>query len=350
MTERSGRRGPAALLVAGIALGALGGIAGGVLTVAAPAQAQQVEDLRYRLQVLDAELADIRARLGGVGTVPGGAPAGVLSNSRVTELEGELRRLTATVEELQNQVRRIGEEAARRFSDIEFRLTELEGGDLGALQPVEPLGGTGSGSAPAPGPVEPAPAQTSASGTQPGQTLPPIPGTFPAGTGGVQPPGSGIATGPSGQGTFGGVEVPVSGQSGGQDVAAASAGERGDLDRAVQDVRQGRFDQAEERLRRFLNEYPGSPLKAEAWYWLGESQFVRGNHSEAARSFLNGYNIDRTGQRAPHNLYRLGVTLGRLGQVGEACMTLREVRNQFPGAADGVVEQADAESDALACG
>ena len=83
---------------------------------------------------------------------------------------------------------------------------------------------------------------------------------------------------------------------------------------------------------------------------LGESQFVRGQHAEAARSYLNGYNADRSGPRAPHNLYRLGVTLGRLGQLSEACLTLREVRNQYPSAPDGVVGKADAEADNLTCG
>lgn len=340
--HRSGRRGPAALLIAGLALGGIGGM----ITAGLPALAQTgwsggsaAEDLRYRLDVLDAELADIRARIGGGAPAPatGGGPAGVLSNSRVAELEGELRRLTAAVEELQNQVRRIGEEAARRFSDIEFRLTELEGGDVSVLQPVEPLGGVaGTQAAPPEPPTGPASSTTGSAGQ--------------SGAGGLLPPVSGIVAGPTGQGGFQGMEVPPPRPSDAQQMASISEGEREELARAAEDVRQGRYDQAEERLRRFLNKSPDSLLRPEAWYWLGESQFVRGNHSEAARSFLSGYNANKTGRRAPHNLYRLGVTLGRLGQVGEACLTLREVRTQFPAAPDGLAEQADAESDALDCG
>lgn len=329
------RRWATAAVFAGLALAGAGSLNTGLVPVAPAALAQSTsspEQLRYRLDALEAELASIRARLGGAAARPatGGGVAAALSNSPVAELEGELRRLTATVEELQHQVRRIGEEAARRFSDIEFRLTELEGGDISAIQPVPPLGGT----------AKPQPAPTAA-------PAPAVQGS--TGSSGVTPPAQGIVPGPSGQGTFGGVEVPLSGQAT-SETAAVSATEQGDLERAVTDVRQGRYDQAEERLRRFLSEYPASPLTADAWYWLGESQFVRGAHGEAARSFLSGYNTDRAGKRAPHNLYRLGVTLGRLGQVNEACMTLREVRRQFPAAPDGIVDQADAESDALACG
>ena len=337
------RRRGAALLLAGVAAGGL--LAGSpVWTPAALAQSAwngaSAEELRHRLDRLDAELADIRARLGGGVSPAAGSAAGVLSNSSVTQLEGEVRRLTASVEEMQNQLRRIGEEAARRFSDIEFRLTELEGGDVGSLEPVPPLG--------AAAPVAPPPAAN----TVPAPTRAPALPAQSAAPGGQSPAkaaASGIIKGPPGQGGFSGVAVPLPGQSG-QRVASVPAAEQGELDRAVQDVRQGRYDQADGRLRKFLKQYPASPLTSEAWYWLGESQFVRGNHAEAARSFLNGYNADRAGPRAPHNLYRLGVTLGRLGQTNEACLTLREVRSQFPGAPDGIVEQADAEADALACG
>ena len=288
---------------------------GGMLVGGGPAQAQHAvstQELRYRLDALDAEIADIRARLGLGPATPGGAAA-ALSGSRVTDLEGEVRRLTAMVEEVQNRQRHIAEEAARRFSDVEFRLTELEGGDIGVLQPVPPLGGVDE----------------------------------------LSVPGTGQGTGQGGQGT--GQEtgsagaVPLSVDRDAQ-LAAVSVAEQGDLDRAAADVQQGRYDQAEDRLRTFLGDYPASPLTGDAWYWLGESQSTRGNHGEAARSYLQGYNADRRGPRAAQNLYRLGVTLGRLGQVSEACLTLREVGAQFPGAPDDLVDEAEAEADALACG
>ncbi len=254
---------------------------GGVLAGSPGVHAQQTEELRYRLDALDAEIAGIRARLGLGPSAP--AAAGAISGSAVSDLEGEVRRLTAMVEEMQNHQRRIAEEAARRFSDIEFRLTELEGGDIGGLQPVPPLGG-----------VDELPLQ-----------------------------GSGTATGT-------GNAAPVERQ-----VAAVSVAEQGDLDRAAADVRQGRYDQAEDRLRRFLRDYPASPLTGDAWYWLGESQSTRGKQGDAARSYLQGYNADRRGPRAAQNLYRLGATLGRLGQVREACLTLREVGTSFPARRSG---------------
>ena len=246
------------------------------------------DDISYRLSVIDAELADIRVRIGAAGgggaTVAPGSGAGSDAMLRLDRLEAEIRQLTGKLEQMQFEQRSVAEDAARRFGDIEFRLTELEGGDISTLAPVPPLGSGSAGPAP-------------------------------------------VSTGP-----------------------AVSISERGDLDRAIEDVHQGRFDQGEDRLRSFLTAYPGSPLTGEALYWMGESQFIRGAYQNAARSYLDGYNSNRTADSAPLNLMRLGVTLGRLGQLNEACLTLREVRHQFPTAPSDVLDGADAEIGALRCG
>ncbi|MGF1500955.1 MAG: tetratricopeptide repeat protein [Paracoccaceae bacterium] len=274
---------------AGLVLAALAAAAGAQTGLGPGAS---VEDLRFRLGVIDAELADIRARLGQSGLpAPAAGGAGELG-LRIDRLEAEIRRLTGQVEELAFAQRQIAEDAARRLGDIEFRLTELEGGDVSVLAPQEPLGGAAVVAPPAAGAGEPA----------------------------------------------------VSPQ------AAVSVSEEGDLDRAIADIEQGRFDQGEDRLRRFLDDYPGSPLTARAHFWLGRSHFVRGNYPDAARRFLEGYNTDRQGAMAPQNLLQLGITLGRLGQRREACLTLREVKNQFAGRGAEVMNAADAEADALACG
>jgi len=234
------------------------------------------EDLLYRLDVISAEIADIRAQLGGSVQQPARPSVGT---GEVGALEDEVRRLTAKVERLENQIRQLNSQTSNKLGDIEFRLNDLEG-----------------------------------------------------------VPNDGAGTQPLIQDNGAQVETPT---------AALSVSEQGDLDRAVSDVNQGRFDQAEDRLRQFLNSYPGSPLRGEAWFWLGESQFVRGNLADSARSYLNGYQEDRTGRRAAGNLLKLGTSLGRLGQLNEACSTLGEVRRQFPNSPEA--GRADAEADNLTC-
>ncbi|MEO0621315.1 MAG: tetratricopeptide repeat protein [Pseudomonadota bacterium] len=278
------------------------GLAMGLATAPASAQSwtgtgETVEDLRYRLGILDAELADIRARIQALGGGAGGGGASVGSAIsgdavvRLDRLEVELRRLTGALEELQFQQRQMAEDAGRRLGDIEFRLTELEGGDVSALGAPQPLGGATSGQSFTATPTTPAP------------TTPSVP----------------------------------------------SSAQDTDLALAVADIQQGRFDQGEGRLQQILSDAPNASRAAEAQFWLGRSNFVRGSFAEAARRHLAGYNAERQGAMASRNLLQLGVSLGRLGQLSEACLTLREVRSQFPAAAREVLNAADAESDRLAC-
>ena len=258
----------------------LGGAAAMTAAVALSdrAQAQSKEDLLYRLQALDAEIADIRARLGGVTT-------GAVTSGAAGAIESELRRLTARLEQVERAQSEMRTDLDRRLADIEFRLNDIEG--LPNDTPPKPLAGE------------------------------------------IKPPTTAATTR---------TEAP-----------ATSVSERNRMDQAIIDVKNGRFDQAEERLRRFMQEYPDSPLIGEAWYWLGDSQSTRGVYGEAAKSFLAGYNSDRRGSHAAENLLRLGRALGELGQINEACLTLYEVKTQFPTGAGDAATRADQAADELSC-
>lgn len=259
----------AAVLGGAVVLMAAAALAGG-------AHAQSKDDLLLRLQELDAEIAEIRARLGVTpgATAPGG-DAGAL--------ESELRRLTARLEQVERAQRELHADLSRRLGDIEYRLNDLEG---------VPNEGT-------PTPLAGDPTAE----TEPETTTAP----------------------------------------------AASVSERNRLDQAIVDVKNGRFDQAEDRLRRFMREYPDSPLIGEAWYWLGESQSVRGVHAEAAKSFLAGFNANPNGPYAAENMFRTGTALGELGQINEACLTLYEVKSRFATGAGDVLTRADRAADELSC-
>jgi len=314
---------------------AAGALALGIFLAAGLAQAQSwtasgddPEDLRYRLDLLSAELSDIRARLGGdAGGDAGGAAVGGDALVRLDRLEAELRRLTGAVERLEFQQRQIAEDATRRFGDVEFRLTELEGGDLGALTAPAPVGGIG-----APEPAA-APAPAPAPASDPAVPDPAVPDP-------TVPAPADLALAP------GGTTEPAAAP----EPTPAPASDSTDLELAIRDVQQGRFDQGEDRLHQVVARNPGPGELARANYWLGQSRFVRGAFQEAARYFLASYNVDRTGPVAPESLLQLGVTLGRLGQTREACLTLREVRNQFPTGHSDVLTAADVEADNLACG
>ena len=68
---------------------------------------------------------------------------------------------------------------------------------------------------------------------------------------------------------------------------------------------------------------------------------------EAARAFLASFGAAPTGPNAPESLFKLGASLGALGQTSEGCVTLSEVSVRFPDSS--FVAQAQAQRDALGC-
>jgi tol-pal system protein YbgF len=240
-------------------------------------KAQTVADIRAELGVLNGQVQQLRDQLVQSGAAGGLSTAPASALTRLDALEAELRRLTDRVEVLSNDLARILADASNQIGDIEFRLTELEGGDTSTLGTPELLGG--GFTRPMPRPV----------------------GDAVAGTG---------APAPS-------VELTVTEKS--DFDAAIAAAESGDNARAVT-----MFDA-------FLATYPGSPFASEAQYRRGEALAAQGEWRPAARSFLDAFSGAPTDPIAPQALYRLAISLSELGQIEEACLTLTEVDMRYPG-------------------
>lgn len=260
------------------------------LLVVAPLRAaaqddQTLADIRQELTVLFVEMQRLKRELSTTGA-PGVSVAGETVLDRLNAIEGELQRLTARTEELEFRVDRIVQDGTNRIGDLEFRLVELEGGDVSQLGETTTLGGEGT-----------------ASVTQPVANPAPT-------------------------------ELAV--------------GEEADFRAAEDAMDAGDYAQAVALLEGFNQTYPGSPLAAEASFLRGESLNQLGDTREAARAFLESYTTSPDGPVAPQAVLELGTALGRLGKVREACVTLGEVPLRYPTSA--AVSGAQAEMANLECG
>lgn len=274
-------------------------IAGAVLALnlsLGPAQAQDEQtlaDIRQELNVLFVEVQKLRREL----STTGGASvntAGTTVLERMTAMESELQRLTSKTEELENRVNRIVADGTNRIGDLEFRLVELEGGDVAALGETTTLGG------PTETPVVAAP-----------------------------------------------TPAPTSPQTGGVDTSSLAVSEAADFDRAKEVLATGDFRAAADLFATFNQTYPGGPLAPEAELRRGEALVGLGDTREAARAFLASFSASPEGPLAPTSLTELGRALGVLGQTQEACVTLSEVAIRFPASPE--VTRAEAEQRALSC-
>ena len=106
-----------------------------------PASGQTLEDVRLDITKLSELMQELRGELLTTGN------SGVSQDSvgtilqRLNNLEADLSAALGLVETLEFRVVQIADDAIRRIGDLEFRLTELEGGDTGSLTTPPPLGG-----------------------------------------------------------------------------------------------------------------------------------------------------------------------------------------------------------------
>jgi len=233
---------------------------------------ETLADIRQELTILYVEVQKLKREMSTTGSTTGLVSGGSVID-RVGAIEGELQRLTAKTEELELRIDRIVTDGTNRIGDLEFRLVELEGGDLSQLSETTTLGGDVS--------------LTSGLGVQ--------------------------------------------AQDNTEEVVLA-VGEQADFDLAVTALDSGDYAQAESLFAKFINTYPGGPLSDKASLRRGEALEGAGDLTAAARVYLDTFSAAPAGPVAPVALYRLGAALGQLGKTQEACLTLGEVEVRFPSA------------------
>ena len=256
------------------------------VAVGAQSRTETLADIRQELTVLHVEIQKLKRELsttGGAAAATGGGSV----IARVNAIESELQRLTANTEELELRINRVVSDGTNRIGDLEFRLVELEGGDVSKLGETSTLGGEA------------------------------IQGS----TGGAAQLGGGTA-------------------ATGEAQTELAIGEQSDFDRAKAELDAGNTAKAAELFSAFQTAYPGGPLSGQAGVLRGQALEAEGDLTGAARAYLDTFSADREGPAASTALYRLGRTLGRIGQTNEACVTLTEVGERYPGSPAVAVAQA----------
>lgn len=120
-------------------------------------------------------------------------------------------------------------------------------------------------------------------------------------------------------------------------------------ERAFVNIREGRYDQAEQGFKTFLDSYPEHKLAGNSQYWLAETYYVRGDYTQAARSFAQGYQDYPESSKAADNLLKLGLSLARIGNIEDACVTLSQLKDQFPDETGPVMRRARQERANMNC-
>ncbi len=189
----------------------------------------------------------------------------------IQQLQGEVRRLQGEVEEQRHEIDRLKEQGRDRYIDLDQRILDLS--EKVSAQP--------------------------------------------------QPQAAGAGTGGVGAGSSAGTATKEYRQPG--------AGER----KAYQDIvdlirNQKKYDQAISQLYEFIDKHPEGDLTVNAYYWLGEVYLVKPQLEQAKQAFTIVATRYPDHRKAPDAVYKLGVTLDRLGESEEAKRRMNTVVRDYP--------------------
>jgi tol-pal system protein YbgF len=322
------------------------------LLPATMARAQDIRALVDRVDRLQRDIDTLQRQVyrgGPVPTAPIGAPLPPLGGSdglsagainrfetRITQLEDTLRDLTGKIEEIAYANEQTRRQMEKLSSDNEVRFRQLEQGRAAppaqgqaqAAPPVQPLGGTAA----------PAPATTS--GNLGSMTQGQLQANAPT------PP-------PPAQATPGRPAAPSPPpQQAARPPAASILPDGSPEDQykfAFNILLQNDYDQAERAFRAYIDKHPTDSRTENARYWLAETYYVRDKFEPASTAFAEAYQKAPNGQKAPDNLLKLGMSLGRLNKPREACATFERLGQQFPNAPGSIKSRAVAEKTRLNC-
>jgi len=296
-------------------------------------------DIRNEIDLLNRQVEDLKSELLTSRPAQTGVENSAPILMRIDQLEEALRRLTGDTEQLRFRIDEVVTDATNRIGDLDFRLTELEGGDLGALGPAATLGTQSAPSAPAASDQALGASGAPAAIGELGEIRPrPRPGADLSGpfTDGADVPQASVDDA--------GVDPGVAGEP-----PAAPSETRVDFDAAMSAYRAGRYEDAARMFEIVRASAQGAQASSAASYWRGEALFALGDWSGSARSYLESFSAEPQGSTAPDALLRLGVSLGRLGQISEACLTLSEIENRFPSLPGDQTARIASEQRALNC-
>ena len=187
---------------------------------------------------------------------------------RLDGMEQELRRLTSETENLEFRVNSIVSDGTNRVRDLEYRLVELEGGDVSKIDFATTLGGD--------------------------------------------------------------LEISLENNVEENSGPELAIGEKADYENAQNTLLEERFEDSLILFERFLENYPDSPLSASVLIAKGNAYEGLGEIKKAARAYLNSFSLYEDSPVAPEALTLLGNALVSLGQTDAGCQTLAQVLMRFP--------------------
>lgn len=278
-----------------------------------PAELNRMDRLERDIQLLQRQIARTPADANQPLTADPYAGAGnpAQLEVRFSAIENQIRELRGKIEETEFQNRKTAEAMEKLQRDVEFRLNEMANQRTGvatittAINNEEPVVKT---------------VTASNNATPPTSTT--------AGDGTLRPP------------------EPTSANTTDTENFATP---REHYTYAFRLLNQTKYEEAAKAFDSFTKKYPKDPLIGNAYYWQGETFYIRRDYVSAADSFRQGFETAPEGPKAPDNLLKLAMSLDALQRTKEACVVLEQISAKYKQAATKITEKATKEQKRMGC-
>lgn len=292
--------------------------------VPAPAQINENRVYMERLDRLERDINTVQKQLGRRGydaaTLDADTDPAVMGVGNIGGLEEELRKLRGQIEENQFEIKNLRSALERMQKDVDLRLNTLEQAPMqapAAAPAPEPQAGLGE-------------TLTDESVSQ------------------RKPVNLSVTD----------TQTNLTQQSDGEPTAATSEipgakknfeSPRDLYNHAFRMLNQTNYDESAKYFEQFISQYPKDPLIGNAYYWLGETYYIKRDYIKAADGFRQGFEALPNGPKAPDNLLKLAMTLRALNRNEDACTVLGQLTVKFKDASTTLLQKAEQERNKLGC-
>ena len=96
---------------------------------------------------------------------------------------------------------------------------------------------------------------------------------------------------------------------------------------------------AEQAFKGFVSKFPNNEKMPDAYYWLGESLFVREMYPDAILAYGEVLKKYKKHKRASGSLLKIGLSFSYLDKKKESCDALQKIVKQYPDSEQDVLKK-----------
>jgi tol-pal system protein YbgF len=121
------------------------------------------------------------------------------------------------------------------------------------------------------------------------------------------------------------------------------------FDKSFTYLRSSKLENAERGFTKFITTHKDHPLIGNAYYWLGETYFIRKDYKQAGANFVKSYKESPTGAKSYEALIKLATSFSHLDKKKEACSVISKLNSLESKLSNNLKQRIKEEASRIGC-